>query len=43
LGDRIGYARLDYLSFVVVRNFRDAAEFWAREPAWRNGDRVVDG
>ncbi len=43
LGDRVGYARVDYLSFIMVRNFGDAAEFWAREPARRDGDCVDDG
>jgi hypothetical protein len=43
LGDRVGYARVDYLSFIMVRNFGDAADFWAREPARRDGDCVDDG
>src|ERR1700689_1387015 len=43
VGDRVGYARIDYMSRILVRNLRDAAEFWACEPAWRDGDSVDDG
>jgi hypothetical protein len=43
LGDRFGYAWFDYLSIVLVRSFRDAAQLWAREPTRRDGDCMDDG
>ena len=40
---RVRYARIHYLSHFLVRDIRHAAEFWTREPLWRDGHCLVHG